>query len=235
MRPEPFFERPATMSSSLAGPVPSRTPVRSMTTVTYRSPWRCLHTCSSTPSTLTPSRRALTSPSAARPASRTALLTVSQPTPRWAATRETAMLSTATAASAQCTARWVRTLRGAAVALMSSLHTPAHALQAISGTRTSRRVRRSAVGVCASSLATVLFLRPCAPQTVHNSRSSSSAITGRASTTSSSRPPACEVIRWPVAVRPRRPRSSSVSGSIESKRTPARARTVAFVMRRGPR
>ena len=34
------FERPSTMSSSLAGPVPARTAVRSMITVTYLSPRR---------------------------------------------------------------------------------------------------------------------------------------------------------------------------------------------------
>lgn len=46
------------MSSSRAGPVPSRIGVRSMITVTYLSPrrvWR--HTCSSTPMALTPSKR----------------------------------------------------------------------------------------------------------------------------------------------------------------------------------
>ena len=39
------LERPSTMSSSLAGPLPERGPVRSMTTVTYLSPrwvWRQL-------------------------------------------------------------------------------------------------------------------------------------------------------------------------------------------------
>ena len=40
------------MSSSRAGPVPSRIGVRSMITVTYLSPRRvCRHTCSSTPMT----------------------------------------------------------------------------------------------------------------------------------------------------------------------------------------
>lgn len=52
------LERPSTMSSSRAGPVPSRMPVRSMITVTYLSPrlvWR--HTCSSTPIAVTSSNR----------------------------------------------------------------------------------------------------------------------------------------------------------------------------------
>jgi len=51
------LERPPTMSSSLAGPVPSRIPARPIT-VTYLSPrrvWR--HTCSSTPIAATPSTR----------------------------------------------------------------------------------------------------------------------------------------------------------------------------------
>lgn len=40
------FERPSTMSSSRAGPVPARMGVRSMITVTYLSPRRvCLQTC----------------------------------------------------------------------------------------------------------------------------------------------------------------------------------------------
>ena len=44
------------MSSSRAGPVPSRIAVRSMITVTNLSPAQvCRHTCSSTPSTATPS------------------------------------------------------------------------------------------------------------------------------------------------------------------------------------
>ena len=52
------LERPSTMSSSLAGPVLSRTGVRSMITVTYLSPLRvCRQTCSSTPTTRTPSNR----------------------------------------------------------------------------------------------------------------------------------------------------------------------------------
>ena len=49
------LDRPSTMSSSRAGPVPARTGVRSMITVTYLSPRRvCRHTCSSTPITFTP-------------------------------------------------------------------------------------------------------------------------------------------------------------------------------------
>ena len=53
-----LLERPSTMSSSLAGPLPVRGPVRSMITVTYLSPRRvCRHTCSSTPMVVTPSNR----------------------------------------------------------------------------------------------------------------------------------------------------------------------------------
>ena len=53
-----FLDRPGATSSRRAGPVPSRTGVRSMITVTYLSPrlvWR--HTCSSTPRTSTPPKR----------------------------------------------------------------------------------------------------------------------------------------------------------------------------------
>ena len=52
------FDRPSTMSSSRAGPVPSRMPVRSMITVTNLSPRRvCRQQCSSTPIAVTPSNR----------------------------------------------------------------------------------------------------------------------------------------------------------------------------------
>lgn len=53
------LERPATMSSNRAGPVPSRTGVRSMITATYFLSRRvCRHMCSSTPITGTFSNRA---------------------------------------------------------------------------------------------------------------------------------------------------------------------------------
>ncbi len=76
------------MSSSLAGPVPSRTGVRSMITVTNLSPrrvWR--QQCSSTPRTGTPSRRVGPLINSARPAARTASLTVCHEVPSPAATR----------------------------------------------------------------------------------------------------------------------------------------------------
>src|SRR5690606_28353498 len=54
-----FFERPSSIASSREGPVPSRTGVRSMATVTYLSPFLvCRQACSSTPTTRSPSRRA---------------------------------------------------------------------------------------------------------------------------------------------------------------------------------
>ena len=65
------------MSSSRAGPVPSRIGVRSMITVTYLSPrrvWR--QTCSSTPMTLTPSNRVGSSIRTRLPSARTASLAV---------------------------------------------------------------------------------------------------------------------------------------------------------------
>ncbi|SCQ67468.1 Hypothetical protein PFR_JS17-2_538 [Propionibacterium freudenreichii] len=84
------FERPATMSSSRAGPVLSRTGVRSMITVTYVSPWRvCRHTCSSTPIVVTPSNRAGSSISRRRPSARIASFAADQDTPSPAATRVT--------------------------------------------------------------------------------------------------------------------------------------------------
>src|SRR5699024_4134709 len=79
---------PGTISNNRAGPLPSATGVRSMTTVTYRLPqrvWR--HTCSSTPKTRTPVRRLGSSMSNRRPVANTTSLAVCQDTPRLAATR----------------------------------------------------------------------------------------------------------------------------------------------------
>ena len=84
-------------------------------------------------------------------------------------------------------------------------------------------------GAWARTRATVPARRPIAPHEAQNSRSSTGAMTGRASTTSS--PPSAR--RWPVARRPRGPRPSRASGSIGSKRSPARARAVAFNMASG--
>src|SRR5690625_7861137 len=69
------LDRPGTMSNNRAGPIPSATGVRSMTTVTYRLPQRvCRQTCSSTPKTLTPVRRLGSSMSNRRPVANTASL-----------------------------------------------------------------------------------------------------------------------------------------------------------------
>ena len=71
------------MSSSRAGPVPSRIGVRSMITVTYLSPRRvCRQTCSSTPMTLTPSNRCGSSISTRWPSARTASLAVFHDDPK---------------------------------------------------------------------------------------------------------------------------------------------------------
>src|SRR5690554_4869115 len=52
------LERPSSTASKRDGPVLLRTGVRSTTMVTYLSPQRvCRQTCSSTPSTVTPSNR----------------------------------------------------------------------------------------------------------------------------------------------------------------------------------
>ena len=70
------------MSSSRAGPVPSRMGVRSMITVTYLSPRRvCSRTCSSTPRTWTPSSRCGSSIRTRLPSARTVSLAVFQATP----------------------------------------------------------------------------------------------------------------------------------------------------------
>ena len=84
------FDRPSTISSSRAGPVPSRIGVRSMITVTYLSPrrvWR--QQCSSTPITRTPSNRCGSSINTRLPSASTASFAVFHDTPRPSATRAT--------------------------------------------------------------------------------------------------------------------------------------------------
>ena len=89
------LEQPSTMSSSFAGPVPARTGVRSMITVTYLSPLRaCRHTCSSTPTTVTPSNRSFFSMSTRWPSASTAAFAVSHATPSPSATRATVRWAT---------------------------------------------------------------------------------------------------------------------------------------------
>jgi hypothetical protein len=71
------FDRPSTISSSRAAPVPSRIGVRSMITVTYLSPrrvWR--QQCSSTPITRTPSNRCRSSINTRLPSASTAWFAV---------------------------------------------------------------------------------------------------------------------------------------------------------------
>jgi hypothetical protein len=75
------------MSSSRAGPVFSRSGVKSMMTVTYFSPRRvCRQTCSSTPIADTPSNRRGSSINRRLPSPRTASFAVCQDTPSPAAT-----------------------------------------------------------------------------------------------------------------------------------------------------
>ena len=77
------FERPSTMANRRAGPVPARTPVRSMITVTYLSPrrvWR--QTCSSMPMVVTPSKRCGSAIRTRLPSANTAALAVFHDTAR---------------------------------------------------------------------------------------------------------------------------------------------------------
>src|SRR6476619_4692895 len=84
------LERPGTMSSNRAGPVPSRIGVRSLITVTNLSPRPvCRQQCSSTPMTFTPSNRVGSLISTRRPSARTASLAVSHDTARASAMRAT--------------------------------------------------------------------------------------------------------------------------------------------------
>ena len=75
------------MSSSRALPVPSRTGVRSMMTVTNPSVWPvCDQRCSSTPMTRTPSSRVVSAATIIWVASMAMVLTVSQDRPNSRAT-----------------------------------------------------------------------------------------------------------------------------------------------------
>ena len=85
------LERPSTMSSSRAGPVPSRIGVRSMITVTYLSPRRVCrqHVLVDADRRSTPSNRCGSSIRTRLPSARTASLAVFHDTPRPSATRAT--------------------------------------------------------------------------------------------------------------------------------------------------
>ena len=115
------------MSSNRAGPVPSRMPVRSMITVTYLSPRRvCRHTCSSTPITVTPSKRCGSAIRTRLPSARTASLAVFHATPSPSATRATVRCATTRPSNAQRSARRDNFERGAAALLVSWRHTCPH-------------------------------------------------------------------------------------------------------------
>ena len=118
------FERPSTMSSSRAGPVPSRMPVRSMITVTYLSPrWVWRHTCSSTPIAATPSNRVASLISTRLPSARTASLAVFHATPSPSATLATVRCWHTIASSAHRSPRRDSFARGSAARLVSWRHT----------------------------------------------------------------------------------------------------------------
>src|SRR5215211_7339297 len=187
------LERPSTMSSNLAGPVPSRTGVRSMITVTYLSPrrvWR--HTCSSTPRTLTPSKRCSSSMRTRLPSARTALLAVSQATPRPSARRATVRCWTTIPSSAHRSPRRESLARGSAAAVMSWRHTwpqPVHLRRPIV---TTSVVGRQPSGSCANRRVTLSRGVPSQPHRRHH-RSGSTTRHARTARSGSS--------RWPVTSR----------------------------------
>lgn len=122
-----FLERPSTMSNNLAGPLPSRSGVRSMITVTNLSPLRvCRHTCSSTPIVVTPSKRCSSFMRTLRPSSRTEVLAQSQDTPRPSATRATVRCWTMMPYRAQRSPPRDSFERGWAAPVVSCLHTCPH-------------------------------------------------------------------------------------------------------------
>jgi hypothetical protein len=108
------------ISSSRAGPVPSRIGVRSMITVTYLSPrrvWR--QQCSSTPITRTPSNRCGSSINTRLPSAGTASFAVFHDTPRPSATRATVKCCHTLPSSAHRSARRDSFARGSAARLVS--------------------------------------------------------------------------------------------------------------------
>ena len=112
------------MSSSRAGPVPSRIGVRSMITVTYLSPRRvCRHTCSSTPITATPSNRAGSSIRTRLPSARTASLAVFHDTAEPFGDPGDGQVLTTMPSSAHRSPRRDSFARGSAARLVSWRHT----------------------------------------------------------------------------------------------------------------
>ena len=137
------LERPSTMFSSLAGPVLSRTGVRSMITVTYRSPnllWR--QTCSSTPIVVTRSNRAGSSIRRRRPSAMIAAFAVFHETPRPAAGRETVRWSTTIPSNAHAGPPREIFDRAGAAALVACPRVRAQCEQEHRRTRTSNVVGR---------------------------------------------------------------------------------------------
>lgn len=113
------LERASTTSSRREGPVPFVMGVRSMITVTYLSPrrvWR--HTCSSTPTTVTPSKRRSSSISTRLPSVTIASFAVFHATPRPAATRATVKCSHTIPSRAHRSPRRDNLARGSAALLV---------------------------------------------------------------------------------------------------------------------
>ena len=190
------------MSSSRAGPVPSRMPVRSMITVTYLSParvWR--HTCSSTPIAVTPSNRPGSSIRARLPSARTASLAVSHATASPSATRATVRCANTIASKAHRSPRRESLDRGSAAAVVSWRHTCPQCAHRYRRTVTTSVVGRHPNGSCANSLVTVSRGAPSQPQRRHHWSGSTTlhAMTARSGST-----------RCPTASRPSSSRRANV-------------------------
>ncbi len=162
------FDRPSTVSNSLAGPVRSRTGVRSIITVTYLSPRRvCRQTCSSTPMTLTPSNRRGSAISTRRPSASTASLAVFHETPRPSAILATVRCWQTSAVNAHRNPPLDRRALGSAAADRSCRHTCPQLSQRYRRTLTKRIVGRQPNGSCASRRVVESRGRPCSPQRPH--------------------------------------------------------------------
>ena len=149
--------------------MPLRIGVRSMTTVTYRSPLRvCLQACSSTPMVVTPSNRPGSAIRTRRPSASTASLAVSHATSRASATRATVTCWSTSASNAHRTADRVSFAFGAAAAVVSWRHTRRQVSHRYRRTVTASVVGRHPNGSCASRRTTVSRDTPSQPQRRHD-------------------------------------------------------------------
>lgn len=153
----------------------------------------CRQPCSSTPITLTPSRRCGSSMRTRRPSFITAVYAVCQDTPRWFATRATLKWSTTSSVSAHLNAPRESFDLGSTARVMSCRQSRPQPEQRQRRTRTIRTVGLMPNGSCARERTTVPRGTPSAPQRMHQpsvsmTRHSNTARSGSTRNRSATRP-----------------------------------------------